>query len=97
MTQKKLLPMSLLGLFVFVVMSSITLSALETKHDCPGHDCPKCYSIHVCDDALKNLSFAVMVMTACALSLCAAVLCMRPCGDVFFRSDLVALSVKLSR
>ena len=97
MTRRKLLPVLLLVLFVAVVISSMTFQALETHHDCPGHDCPICYTIHVCNDVLSDLYFAASLAAAYALSLAAAVqcLCFREAGT--FRSDLVALSVKLSR
>lgn len=60
MEKKKRIAALLLAVTVLLVMLySALFIAAEADHDCVGENCPICYQINVCQNALKNLSLAV--------------------------------------
>ena len=97
MTKKKRIISLLIAVAVFFVMLGSTLYiAAESSHDCVGENCPICYQISACENALETLSFAV-----CAVAFAAA-LPYTLCRSIPARADfttsctLVSLKVKLS-
>lgn len=81
---------------LLVMLYSALFIAAEADHDCVGENCPVCYQINVCQNALKNLSLAV-----CAVAFAAAftyTLCrsISACADVTPSYTLVSLKVKLT-
>ena len=97
MTKKKRIISVVVAVAVFFVMLySALYIAAEANHDCVGENCPICYQISVCENTLKNLSFAV-----CAVAFAAAftyTLCrsITACADVTPSYTLVSLKVKLT-
>lgn len=97
MTKKKRIISLVVAVAVFFVMLySALYIAAEANHDCVGENCPICYQISVCENTLKNLSFAV-----CAVAFAAAftyTLCrsITTCADVTPSYTLVSLKVKLT-
>ena len=97
MTKKKRIISLIVAVAVFFVMLySALYIAAEANHDCVGENCPICYQISVCENTLKNLSFAV-----CAVAFAAAftyTLCrsITACADVTPSYTLVSLKVKLT-
>ena len=97
MEKKKRIAALLLAVTVLLVMLySALFIAAEADHDCVGENCPICYQINVCQNALKNLSLAV-----CAAVFAAAfiyILCRSAsvCTYSVQFSSLVSLKVKLS-
>ena len=94
--KKKVIAVFLTVALLFVMLYSALFIAAEADHDCVGENCPICYQINVCQNALKNLSLAV-----CAAAFAAAftyTLCreLLTCADCIHRNSLVALKVKLS-
>ena len=81
---------------LLVMLYSALFIAAEADHDCVGENCPICYQINVCQNALKNLSLAV-----CAVAFAAAftyTLCrsISACADVIPSYTLISLKVKLT-
>ncbi|MBQ7214431.1 MAG: hypothetical protein IJP54_00920 [Synergistaceae bacterium] len=96
MFRNKLFRLAMLGLFVMVVLSSAFLPALENGHLCSGDDCPVCWCINICRNTLKNSALPCVI--ACFAVTAGAVFRISVAqGKFALRSDLVALSVKLSR
>ena len=97
MTSKKFLALMLAGLFMFVVIFSVTFTALEVNHECSGEECPVCFQLCVCSDNLKSLYLSSFILTLCAwiCSECARVFLSQEVRDT--RADLIALNVKLSK
>ena len=97
MEKKKRIAALLLAVTVLLVMLySALFIAAEADHDCVGENCPICYQINVCQNALKNLSLAV-----CAVAFAAAftyTLCrsISACAAVIPNYTLVSLKVKLT-
>ena len=97
MEKKKRIAALLLAVTVLLVMLySALFIAAEADHDCVGENCPICYQINVCQNALKNLSLAV-----CAVAFAAAftyTLCrsISACADFTPSYTLVSLKVKLT-
>ena len=97
MEKKKKIAAILLAVTVmFVMLYSALFIAAEADHDCVGENCPICYQISVCENTLKNLSFAV-----CAVAFAAAftyTLCrsISACADFTPSYTLVSLKVKLT-
>ena len=97
MTKKKRIIFLVVAVAAFFVMLySALYIAAEANHDCVGENCPICYQISVCENALKNLSSAV-----CAVAFAAAVtytLCrsISACAEVTPSDTLVLLKVKLT-
>lgn len=97
MEKKKKIAAILLAVAVLlVVLYSALFIAAETNHDCTGENCPICYQINVCQNALKNLSSAVCtaILTAAFIhTLCKNILI---CRNFVQNYTLVSLKVKLS-
>ena len=97
MEKKKRIAALLLAVTVLLVMLySALFIAAEADHDCVGENCPICYQISVCQNALKNFSLAV-----CAVAFAAAftyTLCrsISACAAVIPNYTLVSLKVKLT-
>lgn len=82
-------------MFFIVVLYSAAFVAAEADHDCVGENCPICYQISVCENALKNLSLAVcaaVFAAALTYTLCRSI---TACADVIANYTLVSLKVKL--
>ena len=97
MEKKKRVLAALLAVAVlFVMLYSALFIAVHADHDCDGEDCPICYQINVCQNTLKNLSFAVSVAVLAAAftyTLCRSI---SACADVIPSYTLVSLKVKLT-
>lgn len=97
MTKKKRIISLVVAVAVFFVMLySALYIAAEANHDCVGENCPICYQISVCENTLKNLSFAVCAVafaTAFTYTLCRSI---TACADVTPSYTLVSLKVKLT-
>ena len=97
MTKKKRIISLVVAVAVFFVMLySALYIAAEANHDCVGENCPICYQISVCQNALKNLSLAVSAAAFAAAftyTLCRSI---SACADVTPSYTLVSLKVKLT-
>ncbi len=97
MTKKKRVISLIVAVAVFFVMLySALYIAAEANHDCVGENCPICYQISVCQNALKNLSLAVSAAAFAAAftyTLCRSI---SVCTDYAQSFTLVSLKVKLS-
>ena len=97
MFRTKLFRLVMLAVFVMVIVSFAMLPALETGHDCTGDDCPVCWCLNICMNTLKNSALPFAGAYVCALVIGAVFRISGSQGKTALRSDLVALSVKLSR
>ena len=97
MTKKKRIISLVVAVAVFFVMLySALYIAAEANHDCVGENCPICYQISVCQNALKNLSLAVSAAAFAAAftyTLCRSI---SSCAAVIPSYTLVSLKVKLT-
>ena len=97
MEKKKRVLAALLAVAVlFVMLYSALFIAAHADHDCDGEDCPICYQINVCQNTLKNLSFAASAAALAAAftyTLCRGI---SVCTDYAQSYTLVSLKVKLS-
>lgn len=97
MTKKKRIVSLVVAVAVFFVMLySALYIAAEANHDCVGENCPICYQISVCQNALKNLSLAVSAAAFAAAftyTLCRSI---SSCAVVIPSYTLVSLKVKLT-
>ncbi len=97
MTKKKRIISLVVAVAVFFVMLySALYIAAEANHDCVGENCPICYQISVCQNALKNLSLAVSAVAFAAAftyTLCRSI---SSCAAVIPSYTLVSLKVKLT-
>jgi len=94
--KKKVIAVFLTVALLFVMLYSALFIAAEADHDCVGENCPICYQINVCQNALKNLSLAVCAAAfaaAFAYTLCRGI---SVCTDYAQSYTLVSLKVKLS-
>ena len=94
--RKRIISLVVAAAVLFVMLYSALYIAAEANHDCVGENCPICYKISVCENTLKNLSFAV-----CAVAFAAAftyTLCrsISACAAVIPSYTLVSLKVKLT-
>ena len=94
--RKRIISLVVAAAVLFVMLYSALYIAAEANHDCVGENCPICYQINVCQNALKNLSLAV-----CAEAFAAVftyTLCRRisACADFTPSYTLVSLKVKLT-
>ena len=97
MEKKKRIIAILLAVTVFFVMLySALFIVVHAEHDCVGENCPICYQIDVCQNALKNLSLAVSAAAFAAAftyTLCRSI---SSCAAVIPSYTLVSLKVKLT-
>ena len=94
--KKKVIAVFLTVALLFVMLYSALFIAAEADHDCVGENCPICYQINVCQNALKNLSLAVcaaVFAAALPYTLCRGI---SVCADYAQSYTLVSLKVKLS-
>ncbi len=94
--KKRIAALFLAMTVLFVVIYSALFIAVEADHDCVGENCPICYQINVCQNALKNLSLAVSAAGFAAVftyTLCRGI---SVCTDYVQSYTLVFLKVKLS-
>ena len=94
--KKRIAALFLAMTVLFVVIYSALFIAVEADHDCVGENCPICYQINVCQNALKNLSLAVSAAGFAAVftyTLCRGI---SVCTDCVQSYTLVSLKVKLS-
>ena len=94
--KKKVIAVFLTVALLFVMLYSALFIAAEADHDCVGENCPICYQINVCQNTLKNLSFAVsaaVLAAAFTYTLCRGI---SVCTDYAQSYTLVSLKVKLS-
>ncbi|CDB29303.1 putative uncharacterized protein [Firmicutes bacterium CAG:137] len=97
MEKKKRIAALLLAVTVLLVMLySALFIAAEADHDCVGENCPICYQINVCQNALKNLSLAVCAVAFAAAFTYALCRSISACADVIPSYTLVSLKVKLT-
>ena len=58
-------PAAMLALLLaFVMLFSVLYIAFEADHNCCGEDCAVCAQIHACEDLLRNLLAAALLMSA---------------------------------
>ena len=97
MTKKKRIISLIVAVAVFFVMLYSALFIVShAEHDCVGENCPICYQISVCQNALKNLSLAVSAAAFAAAftyTLCRSI---SACADVTPSYTLISLKVKLT-
>lgn len=97
MTNKNRLVALVLSLTVlFVMLSSVFFIAIEADHDCTGEDCPICYQISVCENTLKSISQAVLVVVIAAFIGLFSLTMPSFTKKMVFNTSLVTLKVKLS-
>ena len=96
MNKPKQLAAMLALLLAFVMLFSVLFLALEADHDCCGEDCAVCAQLHACEDLMRNLLVAALLLSA-AWCFC-ALLCTAPesCCHSERPHTLVLLKVKLS-
>lgn len=96
MNKPKRLSSVLALLLALVMLLSVLYIALEADHDCCGEDCAICALLRACEDLLRNLLAAALLLSAvrcfCALFRTAAEPCCRPERPL----TLISLKVKLS-
>ena len=94
--RKRIISLVVAAAVLFVMLYSALYIAAEANHDCVGENCPVCYQINVCQNALKNLSLAVcaaVFAAALPYTLCRGI---SVCTDYAQSYTLVSLKVKLS-
>ena len=94
--KKRIAALVLAVIVLFVMLYSALFIAAEADHDCVGENCPICYQINVCQNALKNLSLAVSAAAFAAAftyTLCRSI---SACSDFATSCTLVSLKVKLT-
>ena len=94
--RKRIISLVVAAAVLFVMLYSALYIAAEANHDCVGENCPICYQINVCQNALKNLSLAVcaaVFAAALPYTLCRGI---SVCTDYAQSYTLVSLKVKLS-
>ena len=97
MEKKKRVLAALLAVAVlFVMLYSALFIAAHVDHDCDGEDCPICYQINICQNTLKNLSFAVSAVALAAAFTYALCRIIPSCTEVARTFTLVSLKVKLT-
>ena len=63
MTKRNRLIASVLALTVVLVMLfSVCFVIAEADHDCIGEDCPICYQINICENALRSIGFVAIAV-----------------------------------
>ena len=96
MIKQKQLTAVLALLLAFVMLFSVLYIAFEADHDCCGEDCAVCAQLHACEELLRNLLQAALLLSAaccfCALCRAAAEPRVRPERP----HTLILLKVKLS-
>lgn len=97
MFRTKLFKLVMLVLFVMVIFASAVLPAIESEHECSGDDCPVCWCLNICRNTLKNSALPFSGAYVCALVIGSVFRLSGSQAENALRSDLVALSVKLSR
>ena len=97
MTNKNRLVALVLSLTVLlVILSSVFFIAIEADHDCIGDDCPICYQIGVCENTLKSIGQAVIVVVIAAFIGLFSSAMPSFIKKMAFNTSLVTLRVKLS-
>lgn len=83
-------------LVAFLMLFSVLFIALEADHDCCGDDCAVCAQIRACEDLLRNLMTASVLVAAawCLYTLCRVFADADCCSE--HPHTLIALKVKLS-
>lgn len=94
--KKKVLAALLAVSVLFAMLYSALFIAAHADHDCDGEDCPICYQINVCQNTLKNLSFAVSAAAFAAAFTYTLCRIIPSCTEVSRTFTLVSLKVKLT-
>lgn len=63
-TKRRLFPVLLVFLVVFILIASYYFILHETRHDCTGEECPVCALIAVCRNTLKSFSSALFLIAS---------------------------------
>lgn len=96
MKKPKRLASVLVLLVAFIMLFSVLYIALEADHDCCGEDCAICAQIRVCEELIRNLLAAVLLVVAArCLFARIRVFADTDCGSVHSHT-LISLKVKLS-
>ena len=94
--KSRILTVLLVAVVLFVMLSSVFYIAIEADHDCAGEDCPICYQISICENTLKSVGQAVLVVILAAfigtIVFSLPALSKKPAHH----TSLVSLKVKLS-
>ena len=94
--KNRIIAILLAVMVLFVMLYSALFIVSHAEHDCVGENCPICYQISVCQNALKNLSLAVSAVAFAAAftyTLCRSI---SACAAVIPSYTLVSLKVKLT-
>ena len=96
MNKPKQLAAMLALLLAFVMLFSVLFLALEADHDCCGEDCAVCAQLQLCEDLLRNLFTAALLLLAawCFRAVIRALA--RPDCRFARPHTLIVLKVKLS-
>ena len=96
MTKSKRLAALFTLLLAFVMLFSVLYIALEADHDCCGEGCAVCAQLQICENLLKNLIPAALLLLA-ARCFCTPVRAVTDDDGRFIRPlTLTVLKVKLS-
>lgn len=81
---------------VFAVLFSTIFIAVKSHHDCDGEHCEVCYQIEVCENTLKTLSDAILLVSVVAVLTYCFVAWLQAMTIGKRIETLVTLKVKLS-
>ena len=94
--KNRIIAILLAVMVLFVMLYSALFIVAHAEHDCVGENCPICYQISVCQNALKSLSLVVCAAAFAVVftyTLCRGIFA---CTDYVQSYTLVSLKVKLS-
>lgn len=80
----------------FVMLFSVCYIAAHAEHYCIGEDCPICYQLNVCENALKTLGVAAVVAVFTDAVIYSAVLLSAYAKKRRGGTTLILLKIKLS-
>ena len=94
--RNRVLTVLLAAAVLFVMLSSACYIAIEADHDCTGDDCPICCQISVCENTLKSVGQAVLVVILAAFIGITMFSMPSFAKKPTYNTSLVTLKVKLS-
>ncbi len=97
MTKKKRIISLLIAVaLLFVMLYSALYIAAESNHICIGENCPVCYQINACENALKFLSLTVCTAGFAAVLAYVLYISISACINAVRGYTLILLKVKLT-
>ncbi len=94
--RNRIMTVLLAAAVLFVMLSSACYIAIEADHDCIGDDCPICYQISVCENTLRSVGQAVIILILAAFIGITMFSMPSFAKKPAYNTSLVTLKVKLS-